>query len=222
MLTTSFDQLALNGDYFPIGVDKVQLFFQRVPLSFLGDGLVHVFGQKNNKTVGETLLHKRYAKFAVSIARDHPDSLNEPLGKFLLDLKRKGSRSYKQFLNPYGDATYCRFQMQRGPLSLKKGLYCYGFARRLVYIGRSFDPFWKRINHGYGTIHPKNCFLDGQATNCHLNALIAQNMSEVSFFVCPLDEDPTIAHLERELIQLCHPKWNIALTARPMQPNICC
>ena len=209
--STTFEQLALNGDSFSVSVDGVQLLFQRVTLSFLGDGLAHVFGQKNNKTVAETLSHKRYAKFSAMIARDHPDSLKKPLGDFLLGLKRKGSTSYKQFLNPYGDATYCRFRMERGPLSSKKGLYCYGLAGRLVYIGRSFDPFEKRVNQGYGSIHPKNCFLDGQATNCHLNALIAKNMPVVSFFVCPLDDDPTISQLERKLIQLCQPHWNIAL-----------
>jgi hypothetical protein len=34
----------------------------------------------------------------------------------------------------------------------------------------------KRISQGYGKISPKNCYLDGLATNCHLNALITETI----------------------------------------------
>jgi hypothetical protein len=128
-----------------------------------------------------------------------------------LKLKRSDNSVYKHFLNPYGDGVYCRFRMERGPLSLKKGLYCYCIGGRGLYVGRSIDPFEKRINQGYGAIHPKNCFLDGQATNCHLNALIAENASAVSLFVLSLSDDLEIERLERQLIQMLQPQWNIAL-----------
>mgnify|MGYP002066092645 FL=1 len=101
--------------------------------------------------------------------------------------------------------------MERGQLSSKKGLYSYCVDGRVAYVGRSIDPFEKRINQGYGTIHPKNCFLDGQATNCHLNALIAKFAPTVSFHVCPLNDDAEIVNLERMLIQEIQPQWNIAL-----------
>jgi hypothetical protein len=173
--------------------------------------MTNVFGLKNNKTVEETLAHRRYAKLSDVVARHAPDSMGEPLGDFLLKLKRSGSSIYKSFLNPYGDGVYCRFQMERGPLSTKKGLYFYRSGSRLTYVGRSFDPFRKRINHGYGVIHPKNCFLDGQATNCHLNGLIAANFSTVELFVSPLSDDIEIELLEPRLIQMMQPEWNIAL-----------
>lgn len=75
----------------------------------------------------------------------------------------------------------------------------------LRYIGRSHDPFGKRVNQGYGQIAPKNCYLGGQATNCHLNALIAENTQNVSFYVCPIMGDQAIDSLERELIHHYHP-----------------
>jgi hypothetical protein len=201
----------LRSEKLSLTVDGRKLEFQRVSLTFLGHGMTDVFGQKNSRTVVETLAHKRYAKLNGVIVGQSPSYLDEPLGDFLLKLKQSGNSIYKRFLNPYGDGVYCRFRMESGPLSSKKGLYCYCVGDRLVYVGRSFDPFKKRINQGYGTIHPKNCFIDGQATNCHLNALIAENVSAVSLFVIPLSDDLDIERLEPRLIQMLQPSWNIAL-----------
>ncbi len=202
----------LGSDVLAITVDYRRLEFHRTNLAFLDQGCVNVFAQKNNKTVEQTLRHRRYAKLSTIIARRYPSSMHEPLGQFLLMLKCSGDLLYKRFLNPYGDGVYCRFRMDRGSLSLKKGLYCYCVSNDLRYIGRSIDSFEKRINQGYGVIHPKNCFLDGQATNCHLNALIAESVFAVSLFVFPMSYDLEIVRLEQQLIQILQPPWNIALT----------
>ena len=194
-------------------VDGRLLEFQRASLTFLEHGITDVFARKNNKTLEETLTQKKYVKLADALPHDFPDSMREPLGTFLLNLKRSGNLTYKRFLNPHGDGVYCKFRMERRPVSSKKGLYCYCVDDKLVYVGRSFDPFGKRINQGYGTIHPKNRFLDGQRPNCRLNALIAGKASAVSLFVCPLSDDAEIDRLERQLIQALQPDWNIALKA---------
>jgi hypothetical protein len=94
----------------------------------------------------------------------------------------------------------------------QKGLYLYFRTSELVYIGRSFDPFGKRVDQGYGSIHPKNCYIDGQSTNCHLNTLIAAVSERVSFYVHPMTEDSEIAATEHALIREQKPPWNIALT----------
>lgn len=137
--------------------------------------------------------------------------MNEPLGTFLFTLKRNGDLNYKRFLNPHGDSIYCKFVTSRGTLSSLKGIYCYCLNQRLVYVGRSLDPFAKRINQGYGTIHPKNCYLDGQWPNCRLNALIAAHIDSVSCYACALSDNHEIEQLERRLIQTLKPEWNIAL-----------
>jgi hypothetical protein len=93
----------------------------------------------------------------------------------------------------------------------KKGLYLYRRGTDIAYIGRSYDPFAKRVDQGYGKIHPKNCFIDGQSTNCHLNALIHAHGSSVAFHVCPMTDNSLIERTERELIQTLRPPWNIAL-----------
>ena len=198
----------LSGEVLAVTVDERRLEFQRANLRFIDHGMTDVFGQKNNKTVEQTLAHKRYAKLSDVIARQFSGSMHEPLGEFLLKLKRSGNSIYKRFLNPYGDDVYCRFRMERDPLSWKKGLYCYCVSGDLLYVGRTIDTFEKRINQGYGAVHPKNCFLDGQATNCHLNALIAKNVSAVSLFVLPMSDDLEIERLEEQLIRMLRPKRN--------------
>jgi hypothetical protein len=82
---------------------------------------------------------------------------------------------------------------------------------KLVYLGRCRDNYDKRINRDYGKIYPKNCFLDGQATNSHLNFLINRYRNEVEFYVYPMNDDTQIKELEKQLILRFQPTWNIAL-----------
>ena len=69
----------------------------------------------------------------------------------------------------------------------------------------------KRVNQGYGRIHPKNCFRDGQATNCHVNARIAAETSDVTLWLCRMDNHADIEAVERGLISEYLPPWNIQL-----------
>src|SRR5687768_2053795 len=112
----------LSGNLLTVSIDGRRLEFQRVGLVFLDHGITDVFGRKNNKTVKQTLTQKRYVKLADVIVRQFPNGMAEPLGDFLLKLKQSGDLMYTRFLNPYGDGVYCRFRMERGPFSVKKGL----------------------------------------------------------------------------------------------------
>jgi len=190
-----------------------KLRFLRVPLAFIAHGLTDVFAKKNNKSLRETLEHPRYKSLSDPVIRQHTDAMDVPLGAFLADLKSRGNELYRRFLNPHGDRTYCQFRMADGPAERQKGLYVYALGDEVVYVGRSFDPFSKRIDQGYGKIHPKNCFIDGQSTNCHLNSLIEAQDEEVALFVCPLTNDPEIESIERSLIQGRRPPWNTALAS---------
>lgn len=192
-------------------VDGRQLVFFRVELIFTLRGLTDVFAAKNNKTLAETLAHRRYASLKDAVLQQYPNSLSAPLGRFLHELKHQGDSFYRRFLNSHGDKIYCRFHIAEGSEKRLKGLYLYKLQDKIVYIGRSFDPFGKRIDRGYGTIHPKNCYIDGQSTNCHLNSLIESYSEIVGLFVCPLDSDIEIELLERALIRHTKPIWNVAL-----------
>ena len=191
---------------------KVVLSFIPVRLEFREQTLTNVFAKKNNRTVAETLRHQRYTALATQIEQNYPQVLNEKLGDFLLGLKQAGDPFYRRFLNKYGDEpAYCTFSIVDPLYLARKGLYIYVLHGEVTYIGKTQDNFKKRINVGYGTIHPKNCYLDGQATNCHLNALIAQHKKEIEFYLCPLDSNSEISEFEEKLIQSLKPKWNIML-----------
>lgn len=202
--TTEFIDIVMSGQC---------LRFNAVPLVFLGHGMCDVFAKKNNKSVRDTLAHRRYQSLAKSMLLQYPSALDKPLGHFLAELKAQGDGTYRRFLNRHGDKAYCRFRLAHSSYAALKGLYLYACDGEIVYIGRSYDPFSKRVDQGYGKIHPKNCFIDGQSTNCHLNALIAEQHERIAFYVCPLTDDRLIDAMERVLIQQRKPKWNIALTS---------
>ena len=195
-------------------IHDLTLPFELVPLFFTSQGrMTDVFAEYQKITLRETLQKKRYKNLIETFEQDYPSELDQPLGTFLLGLKKRGDRFYKEFLNEYGDEEYCEFSIQ-GEIVARKGIYCYTVDGDVKYIGRSRDPFKKRVNQGYGVIHPKNCYRDGQATNCHLNSLIAKHRNEVKFWVYPLGRDCEIIELEERLIMDCQPEWNTALKHR--------
>jgi len=183
--------------------------FVQIALVFDGNPFQDIFGQKNNKTVAKTIEHKRYAKFTREVMQNYPNDLDELLGNFLLRLKTEGDEFYKLFLNKYGDLTYSIFAISDSAYFNVKGVYAYLSDGDLKYIGRCKDSMKKRVNQGYGKIHPKNCYLDGQATNCHLNARITEEDGNVTLWLCQIESEPEIEKVERELIRLYAPPWNI-------------
>jgi hypothetical protein len=207
----------------PLTLSIDGLTFKRVPLQFVQSDRVEPVFAGYEKTLGQTLQERRYKglleneKFKQSYLSEV--EAHKPLGSFLRDLKLNGDDFYKEFLNPYGDEKYCEFSIQ-GDLAARKGLYCYTVNGDVKYIGRCRDSFKKRVNQSYGVIYPKKCYLDGQATNCHLNSLIAKERGEIGFWVHPLENNTEIKELEERLIR--DPKrrleWNIALNNK--QPEV--
>lgn len=190
-----------------------EFVFREVDLVFLDSVFTDVFSMKNNKTLRETIKHKRYLKFRIDIEIKYPEYLDYELGAFLIQLKQNNDGYYKNFLNKYGDSTYSIFKIEDTKAKVSKGLYLYSVGNDLKYIGRCRDSFGKRINQGYGKIHPKNCYIDGQSTNCHLNSLITQNREGIRFYILELNNETQIMKLEEELIRLYKPEWNISLKA---------
>ena len=201
-------------------VDGRDLTFEQVPLHFVQRrGIADVFTRYEEKTLRETLKNKHYRKLAEAVTQHYASGLDKRLGVFLLELRQLSDPFYAKFLNDYGDREYCEFYIQGDPAA-RKGLYCYTVDGEVKYIGRCRDSFKKRVNQGYGVIHPKNCYRDGQATNCHLNSLIAEERGEIGFWVCPLERDTDIKELEKRLIQDPDRRleWNIALKNK--QPEV--
>ena len=183
--------------------------FSIIELKFTGKLYEDVFGLKNNKTVVETLQHHRYRRLSAEVKERHPKILNEPLGTALLRLKHNGDQIYRRFLNPYGDLRYSTFSLATSEFESATGVYAYFDGDILRYIGRCRDSIKKRVNQGYGKIHPKNCYLDGQATNCRLNALISKTSETISLRMCRIEDTSEIERVESSLIQRHKPDWNI-------------
>ena len=185
--------------------------FTDVSLKFIDDLYQDqdIFARKNNKTVSETLQHQRYKQFEKDVKECYPNILEEPLGKALLRLKQSGDMFYRYFLNPYGDLRYSTFHLSNTKFDYCTGVYAYFEGEHLRYIGRCRDSMKNRINQGYGKIHPKNCYLDGQATNCHVNAKVTETTETVSLRFCVIESKSDINRIETYLIQRHRPVWNL-------------
>lgn len=183
--------------------------FVHVSLDFVNDRRKDVFRDKNNKTLRKTLAHRRYQNLSSVCVAGYPEHLDSPLGEFLVQLKVSGDPFYKRFLNRYGDLSYSTFPISDPSVLRARGVYAHYSGGDLMYIGRCKDSTRNRVNQGCGRIHPKSCFRDGQATNCHLNALITDTATDVTLWLCQLDNDRHIDVLERGLIEQYAPPWNI-------------
>ena len=187
--------------------------FHQAKLRFEQHSIDDVFTKRNNKTLDETLSDYRYLHLADMVYYHHANSLEEPLGLFLGKLKSRGDMFYKDFLNAYGDSRFCRFKLIDPFNANKKGLYAFVVDREVRYIGSCNNQFQKRITLGHGKILPKNCYLENLSTDCHLNARIAQEHSEIKFYLLPLENDDEMMQLERQLIKDYAPAWNIVSQA---------
>lgn len=188
-----------------------EVTFNKVELIFEYFNEENIFGELKNKTVIQTLKKEKYNKYMNVISEKYNNYLNTKIGDFLIVLKKNNDSFYKNFLNPYGDSEYCKFMIRDQEVLDKKGLYLYKIGDEIFYIGRCKDSFRKRVNKGYGNINPKNCYLDGQSTNCRINSLINKTGDSIELFVAFFTSDSEIESNERRLIQCFKPKWNIAL-----------
>ena len=184
--------------------------FSVVELEFTGAPYQDIFGQKNNKTVEETLRHCQYRTLAAEVKECYQHILDEPLGTALLRLKQNDDPFYLRFLNPYGDLRYSTFRLATPKFESKTGVYSYFEDKILRYIGRCKKVSMKRrVNQGHGKIYPKNCYLDGQRTDCRLNANITKISESIVLRFCVIENKSEIERVETSLIHKHGPVWNI-------------
>lgn len=195
----------------PILIRLNGIEFAKSELSFAYFDRENVFSLLNNKTVKATLEKSRYCKCQQEVYSKYKIYLDYRIGDFLAILKTNNDSLYRRFLNYYGDLKYCNFKINDVNVLARKGLYLYKHGDKIMYIGRCRDNFRSRINNGYGRISPKNCYLDGQATNCHINSLINSEGDAIKLYVSFFERDEEIEKNEKILIRLVNPPWNILL-----------
>jgi hypothetical protein len=204
------ENFRMNGDQVILKTNGKEYIFRKAEVVFSGEKYSNIFSKKNNKPLAETINNKKYEKLKSPIMEKYHKQLDCKIGVFLYKLKSENDLFYKEFLNQYGDKVYTEFQITDKQILNEKGLYLYFLDNQIKYIGKSNDSFGERINQGYGRIQPKNCFKDGQVTNCHINSLIA-DINKIDFFVLSLKNKENIDELEKLLIQEYNPDWNIQL-----------
>ena len=182
--------------------------FSVAELEFIGAPYQDAFGRYNKKTVAETLRHHKYQTLAAEVKECYQNILDEPLGTALLRLKRNDDPFYYRFLNRYGDLRYSNFRLATPKFESKTGVYAYFEDEILRYIGRCESSMKIRVNQGHGKIYPKNCYLDGQITNCRLNAKITEISESVVLRFCVIENKSEIKRVETSLIHKHAPVWN--------------
>ena len=177
----------------------------------LGFGDIHkdIFAKLTNSTLEETIQKRSSIKLKDTVYNNYNDMLNLPIGEFLAHLKKSKDTFYKQFLNPNGDLTYIDFYLKNQQDYTKKGVYFYFVGKKLYYIGRCKDSMKQRINSGYGHITPKNCYKDGQTTNCKMNAFVLENKRKINLKIYVMDDDKQIEEYEEKLIKALKPPLNV-------------
>jgi len=182
--------------------------FSAISLVFVKRDIKNIFFKKNNKTLEQTLNDRKYQRLKILFGDKYKENYSQNLGDFLKQLKEDGDKNYLCFLNKYGDNKFCEFLIRQNLTD--KGIYCFIVDNKIKYIGRCTDNFKKRINQGYGKIHPKNCFIDGQATNCHLNSLInAEKEVRFGIYLMTNQMMEQIKELEKFILESNSFEWNI-------------
>jgi hypothetical protein len=136
----------------------------------------------------------------------------------LIEPEREGDGSVKEFmpqsgyrnsgglpLNRYGAGPFCRFRIPRHVSA--PGVYAILVGGEVRYLGECAN-LAVRYNVGYGSISPRNCFKNGQETNCRVNNLLlhaAKAKSEISLWFCQTENYKAA---EKALLQTFSPLWN--------------
>ncbi len=112
-------------------------------------------------------------------------------------------------LNAYGNLTFCNFKIPKH--SNKSGVYSLFETDNdsPLYIGQAinFDKRWGRTN--YAHISPRNCYVGGQSTNCHINHYIYKKIKEGAHLKLYFYETPYYKRIEDELIRKYKPELNV-------------
>jgi hypothetical protein len=112
-------------------------------------------------------------------------------------------------LNKYGSGPFVQLLLHKPPPD--PGVYAVIEGNgHVLYIGSARNSLAERWGpRGYATIHPRNCFVGGQSTNCRINNLILRAITAGSSLCLymHLSSDPT--GIERQLIAAIRPPWNI-------------
>lgn len=109
-------------------------------------------------------------------------------------------------LNRHGQGPFCRFDFpENWPYA---GVYAITVDGVVVYVGESANLSTRFGPRGYGSIASRECMSDGQATNCKVNARIADAADCGSRVQVWFLQTEHRIEVERQVIADLKPPWN--------------
>ena len=131
------------------------------------------------------------------------DAMGEPIEVVpLFDDEESGAIP----LNKYGRGPFCEFRIPVGREGAA-GVYLISVANSVMYVGECEDLV-RRFNAGYGHISGRNCYLDGQSTNCRINTLVLHEVKQGRIPTLYFHPTPDRFPLEDYFIRALRPPWN--------------
>jgi hypothetical protein len=109
-------------------------------------------------------------------------------------------------LNPNGAGPFCRFTIKGLPQI--SGVYAVTVGGDHVYIGKTQNLEERWGPRGYAAIHPRNCFVGGQSTNCKVNNRLLLATMEGRAIELWFHVTDSPGALEARLIHRLEPPWN--------------
>lgn len=191
-----------------LNVVSRKLQFKLTDIHILQKDIIDIHLKLRPRTLRKTLESKHYNKFKSKVYQNYHEYLDVNLCDFLSTLKDQGDDFYLSFFNKNWKGPFCHFKINE--FLNHRGIYCFVSGDEIKYLGKSVQIMKKRINEGYGKIHPKNPFLDGQSTNCRINKLI-NSSNDLKFGIMPLDKYSAneINWIEKEILLNYNFPWNV-------------
>lgn len=110
--------------------------------------------------------------------------------------------------NRYGAGPFCRFGLHTS--QGLEGVYALFVEQTLCYIGECTDLARRFSPAGYGYISARNCYDDGQATNCKINTNVLTAAKSGQAVTVWFHRTSDRKSLESRLISELKPAWNAA------------
>lgn len=158
------------------------LYFRPVRLSFSG-GVKEGTFSRMQKTLADLLEDPAFAHLKDPINLKYSRYLPLPAGTFLSQLRERHDPFYREFLNSYGDEKFGVFRAEEINETGKPGILLVVVNRGIYAVTATADPLRQVVNDQLGRITPDQCYLNGDAKRCRINAVLSNNRKEAGIFV---------------------------------------
>ena len=132
--------------------------------------------------------------------------------------RRPSSRYAKKHIRKLHDhrEPFCDFSIDK-KFTENTGVYIFLVNREIKYAGScqyrvNTDHALRQRIRDYGNISPRNCYEEGQSTNCRINKIIMDctNKGEVAeLYFLELEDRKEIKNIEWYIISEINPPWNL-------------